>query len=76
MKITYDDLKVDFLAYSEAVDALRGGRIDAAILTSGLPNASIMELEQGFDLQLVEIRKEMVDEITQNQDYFNSRTAD
>lgn len=70
--ITYDDLKVDFLAYSEAVDALRGGRIDAAILTSGLPNASIMELEQGFDLQLVEIRKEMVDEITKNQDYFLS----
>lgn len=70
--ITYDDLKVDFLAYTEAVDALKAGRLDAAILTSGLPNASILELEQGFDLQLVEIRKEMVDEITKNQDYFLS----
>ena len=70
--ITYDDLKVDFLAYSEAADALKGGRIDAAVLTSGLPNASIMELEQGFDLQLVEIRKSMVDEITKDQDYFLS----
>ncbi|HIW07502.1 MAG TPA: TAXI family TRAP transporter solute-binding subunit [Candidatus Ignatzschineria merdigallinarum] len=70
--ITYDDLKVDFLAYTEAVDALKGGRLDAAILTSGLPNASILELEQGFDLQLVEIRKPMVDQITQDQDYFIS----
>lgn len=70
--ITYDDLKVDFLAYTDAVDALKAGRLDAAILTSGLPNASILELEQGFDLQLVEIRKEMVDEITKNQDYFLS----
>lgn len=70
--ITYDDLKVDFLAYTEAVDALKAGRLDAAILTSGLPNAAILELEQGFDLQLVEIRKEMVDKITKNQDYFLS----
>ena len=70
--ITYDDLKIDYLGFSEAVDALRGGKIDAAVLTSGLPNASIMELEQGFDLQLVEIRKPMVDEISKDQAYFLS----
>ena len=70
--ITYKDLKVDFLAYTDAVDALKAGRLDAAILTSGLPNAAILELEQGFDLQLVEIRKEMVDKITKDQDYFLS----
>ncbi|HIW07501.1 MAG TPA: TAXI family TRAP transporter solute-binding subunit [Candidatus Ignatzschineria merdigallinarum] len=70
--ITYDDLRIDYLGFSEAVDALRGGKIDAAVLTSGLPNASIMELEQGFDLQLVEIRKPMVDEIAQDQSYFLS----
>lgn len=70
--ITYDDLQVDYLGFSEAVDALRGGKIDAAVLTSGLPNASIMELEQGFDLQLVEIRKPMVDEIAKDQAYFLS----
>ncbi len=70
--ITYDDLQVDYLGYAEAVDALRAGKIDAAILTSGLPNASILELEQGFDLQLVEIRKPMVDEISKNQSYFLS----
>ena len=68
--ITYDDLKVDYLGFSEAVDALRGGKIDAAVLTSGLPNASIMELQQGYDLQLVEIRKPMVDDISKDQAYF------
>ena len=70
--ITYDDLKVDYLGFSEAVDALRGGKIDAAVLTSGMPNASIMELQQGYDLQLVEIRKPMVDEISKDQAYFLS----
>lgn len=70
--ITYNDLKVDYLGFSEAVDALRGGKIDAAVLTSGLPNASIMELEQGFDLQLVEIRQQKVDDIAKDQSYFLS----
>ncbi len=70
--ITYDDLTVDYLGFSEAVDALKGGKIDAAVLTSGLPNAAIMELERGFDLQLVEIKKTMVDEIAEDQDYFLS----
>ncbi|MHC5225180.1 TAXI family TRAP transporter solute-binding subunit [Ignatzschineria sp. LJL83] len=70
--ITYNDLQVDYLGFAEAVDALRGGKIDAAVLTSGLPNASIMELQQGYDLQLVEIRKPMVDEISKDQAYFLS----
>src|SRR5699024_11198269 len=53
--MTYDDLSVDYLGYAEATDALKSGRIDAAFLTSGLPNASLMELQQSFDLQIVEI---------------------
>lgn len=72
--ITYDDMKVDYLGFAEAVDALRGGKIDAAILTSGMPNASIMELQQGYDLQLVEISTDKVDEIAKDQFYFISAT--
>lgn len=68
--ITYDDIRVDYLGYAEASDAIRAKRIDAAFLTSGLPNASIMELEQGFDLQLVTIRPEMVKEIAADKPYF------
>lgn len=70
--ITYKDIRVDYLGYAEAADALKGGRLDAAFLTSGLPNAALMELEQGFDLQLVSILPENVAKIAKDQSYFIS----
>lgn len=68
--MTYNDMKVDYLGFAEAADALRTGRVDAAFFTSGLPNAALMELAQGFDLQLVTIDPEMVKTIAADQPYF------
>lgn len=70
--ITYDDVTVDYLGYAEAADALKSGKLDAAFLTSGMPNASLMELQQSFDLQLVEIDPAKVKDIAQDQAYFVS----
>lgn len=70
--MTYDDLSVDYLGYAEATDALKSGRIDAAFLTSGLPNASLMELQQSFDLQIVEIPADRIAEIAQDKPFFVS----
>jgi len=67
--ITYKDVKVDYLGYAEAADALKGGKLDAAFLTSGLPNSSLMELQQGFDLQLVSINPDKVKAIAKDQAY-------
>lgn len=72
--ITYNDVKVDYLGYAEAADALKGGKIDAAFLTSGIPNSSLMELQQGFDLQLVSINPDKVKDIAKNQSYFLAMT--
>ncbi|MBE2895078.1 TAXI family TRAP transporter solute-binding subunit [Spirabiliibacterium falconis] len=68
--ITYDDINVDYLGYAEAADALKAGKIDAAFLTSGLPNSSLMELQQGFDLQLVSIPAEGAAKIAESKPYF------
>jgi uncharacterized protein len=68
--ITYDDIKVDYLGYAESADALKGGKLDAAFLSSGLPNASLMELEQGFGLQLVSILPENISQIAKDKSYF------
>ncbi len=70
--ITYDDLKVDYLGYAEAADGLSAGTIDAAFLTSGLPNASVMELSETLDITLVTIKPEKVAEIAKEHPYFIS----
>lgn len=70
--ITYDDIKVDYLGYAEAADGLSSGAIDAAFLTSGLPNASVMELSETLDITLVTIDAEKVAEIAKEHPYFVS----
>ncbi|RPE27482.1 hypothetical protein EC846_3242 [Acinetobacter sp. BIGb0102] len=72
--ISYNDIKVDYLGYAEAADALKGGKLDAAFLTSGIPNSSLMELQRGYDLQLVSINPEKIREISADQAYFLAMT--
>ncbi|WP_060206521.1 TAXI family TRAP transporter solute-binding subunit [Sporosarcina koreensis] len=68
--ITYDDLKVDYLGYAEAADGLKSGSVDAAFLTSGLPNSSVMELAASIDLALVAVDPAKIEEIAKDQPYF------
>lgn len=42
--MTYDDCKVDYLSYGEAIDQMKNGQCDVAFVTSGLGNATIKEL--------------------------------
>lgn len=70
--ITYDDIEVDYLGYAEAADGLRSGQIDAAFLTSGLPNSSVLELSKSLDLSMVSVDPAKVEEIAKDQPYFIS----
>ncbi|UAL47384.1 TAXI family TRAP transporter solute-binding subunit [Sutcliffiella horikoshii] len=70
--ISYDDITVDYLGYAEAADGLKSGSIDAAFLTSGLPNASVLELAKTIDLKLVSVDSAKIQEIAQDQPYFVS----
>jgi len=70
--ITYDDVTVDYLGFSEAADGMKAGKIEAAFFSSGLPNSSLMELEQGLDLQLVTINQDKLKEIIQSKPYFKT----
>ncbi len=68
--LSYDDFEVDYLGYAEAAEAMRGGTLDAAFLTSGLPNASVMELQNSVDLVIVPIDADVISNI--EEDYFTS----
>jgi hypothetical protein len=69
-EISYDDLQVDYLGYAEASDGLSAGRIDAAFLTSGLPNASVLELSETLDINLVKIDAGKIMDIAEEHPYF------
>lgn len=68
--MTYDDIKVQYLGYTEAVNALLAGQLDAAFLTSALPNNVISALPPEFSAQLVPLSKESIEQLTQEKPYF------
>ncbi|MCI6206062.1 MAG: TAXI family TRAP transporter solute-binding subunit [Corynebacterium glucuronolyticum] len=53
--MTYDDVQEDFLSYASAIDQIKNGQIDAAFVTSGLPNSSIMDLATTEDVVIIPI---------------------
>lgn len=53
--LSYDDIDEDFLSYSDAIDQMKNDQIDAAFVTSGLPNSSVMDLATSEDVVVVPI---------------------
>ena len=53
--ITYNDITPDYLAYGEAIDNMKNGQCDAVFVTSGLPNATVMELGTQYNMVVVPI---------------------
>lgn len=53
--LTYDDIDVQYLSFSEASTAMQNGTVDAAFQTSGLPNTAVLELATQKDIVVVPI---------------------
>ncbi len=70
--MTYDDVEVDYLGFAAAADAMKAGKIEAAFFSSGMPNSSLLELEQGLDLQIVTINQDTLTKIIASKPYFKT----
>lgn len=53
--VTYDMITVKYQTFSEAVDGLSSGSIDAAFAVSSLPSANILEYSQTREIRLLPI---------------------
>jgi len=62
-EMTYDDVKADYLSFSEGVEGIKNGNIDAVVISSGLPNAGVLELATSKDIVIVEIDKDKALEV-------------
>lgn len=68
--MTYEDSKVDYLNYGEAIDQMKNGLIDAAFVTSGIPNATVMELGTTNKIVLVPIEGTGADKLIEKYPFF------
>ena len=68
--ITYDMITPDYLAYGEAIDNMKNGQCDAVFVTSGLPNATVMDLGVSYDMVVVPIDGEGRDKLVEEYPYY------
>ncbi len=68
--MTYEDSRVDYLNYGEAIDQMKNGLIDAAFVTSGIPNATVMELGTTNKIVIVPVEGEGAEALIEKYPFF------
>ncbi|GIO08546.1 C4-dicarboxylate ABC transporter substrate-binding protein [Brevibacillus reuszeri] len=62
--ITYKDIRPEYLSYAEAIDQLKNNAIDAAFVTSGLPNSAVLDLQSTNEVVIVPIQSDTIEKLT------------
>ncbi|UJL45552.1 TAXI family TRAP transporter solute-binding subunit [Virgibacillus sp. NKC19-16] len=73
--MSYDDINEDFLSFSEGVEGIQNGNIDAVVISSGLPNAGVLELQTTQDVVVVEIDEDTILEMQEDYPAFFPSTV-
>ncbi|CAN5454405.1 TAXI family TRAP transporter solute-binding subunit [soil metagenome] len=68
--LSYDDFSPEYLSYSETIEGMQNGNIDAGFFTSGIPNPSVTELATSEDIVVVPIEGEGLDTLLSDYNYF------
>ncbi len=73
--MTYDDITEDYLSYADAIDQMKNGQVDAAFVTSGLPNASILDLATSDDVVIIPIEGAGMEKLLELYPFFNENSV-
>lgn len=72
--MTYADIRPDYLNYGEAIDQMRNGMVDAAFVTSGIPNSTVMDLGTTHKVRIIPIEGEGMAALKQKYPFFTEAT--
>lgn len=68
--LSYDDMSVDYLSFSEAVAQLKDGHVDAAFLTGGTPTAAVIDLAATHNVKLLSIAQTIADNLIEDYPFY------
>jgi uncharacterized protein len=72
--LTYEDVQVRYLSFSESAAALQDGAIDAAIISVGYPAAAVLEATTTGGARLLPIGPELIEVLRQRYPYYAEAT--
>ena len=70
--MNYDDISQDYLSYSEAIDQIKNGMVDAAFVTSGVPNSTIIDLSVTHKTVILPIEGEAITYLVKKYPFFST----
>lgn len=64
------NIKVDYLGYSEAADALKDGHVDAILIAGGIPTAAVLDAATSIKVRVLGIEPDMMQKLTKEMPWY------
>lgn len=68
--MTRDDVKEDYSSFSQSVDKIKDGNLDASLITAGSPTSSLTDLANGHNIRIVPLSGPEIKKMQETQPYF------
>ncbi len=65
-----EDVSEDFSSFSQSVEKIKDGNLDASLITAGTPTASVTELANGHDIRIVPLNGPAIAKLQEKQPYY------
>lgn len=72
--LTREDVKEDSSSFSQAVDKIKDGNLDATLITAGVPTAAVTDFALGHNLRIVPIAGPELDVLLKEQPFYTKVT--
>lgn len=73
--MTYpDDIKENFVGFTEAIDLMRNKQIDGALIQAGLPTAAVTEMISTADGKLIGVEQEIRQQLMEEYPWYSEMT--
>lgn len=68
--MTREDVSEDYSSFSQSVDKIKDGNLDASLITAGLPTSSVTDLANGHDVRIVPLNGPAIAKLQETQPYY------
>lgn len=68
--VNREDVKEDYSSFSQSVEKIKDGNLDASLITAGAPTASVIELSNAHDIMIVPLTGPAIDKLRKVQPYY------
>lgn len=68
--MTREDVNEDFSSFSQSVDKIKDGNLDASLITAGSPTSSVTDLANGHEIRIVPLNGPAIAKLQETQPYY------